>query len=81
MVQWSSSPVIGLGKFAIPVLNILIATYTFTTGLHVDQVSILFLVLMLDVSITAIFMFLGCYILQTHPLCMPRAQLYVQTLK
>ena len=39
MLQWSSSPVLGIGKFVVPVLNVLIATYTFVTGLHVDQVS------------------------------------------
>ena len=42
MLQWSSSPVLGIGKFAVPVLNVLIAAYTFVTGLHVDQVSLHF---------------------------------------
>lgn len=40
--QWSSSPLVGMGKFAMPVLNILITTYTFTTGLHIDQVKTFF---------------------------------------
>ena len=38
MFQWSSSPVEGVGRYAIPLINILITAYTFTTGMHVDQV-------------------------------------------
>ena len=29
---------LGKGKFVVPVINILIGTYTFLTGLHVEQV-------------------------------------------
>ena len=29
---------IGCGKYLVPVINILIGTYTFLTGLHVEQV-------------------------------------------
>ena len=29
---------VGVGKFAVPLINLLIGTYTFTTGLHVEQV-------------------------------------------
>ena len=37
--QWSSSPLIGIGKFAVPIINVLIGTYTFLAGLHVEQVN------------------------------------------
>ena len=29
---------VGVGKYAVPLINLLIGVYTFTTGLHVDQV-------------------------------------------
>ena len=37
-----SSPLTGIGKYAIPLINILITAYTFTTGMHVDQVMLIF---------------------------------------
>ena len=36
--KWSSSPSLGIGKYAVPIINILIGTYAFLTGLHVEQV-------------------------------------------
>ena len=36
--KWCSSPVSGVGKYAIPLINTLIAAYTFTTGMHIDQI-------------------------------------------
>lgn len=35
---WNSSPVVGTGKEAIAVINILLATFCLTVGLHVNQV-------------------------------------------
>ena len=40
ILQWRSSPMVGVGKFAVPLINLLIGTYTFTTGLHVEQVMV-----------------------------------------
>ena len=37
--QWHSSDIIGTGKEKKPVINSLLATFTLTTGMHVDQVS------------------------------------------
>ena len=39
-LQWSSSPLLGVGKFCVPVINILIGTYSFLTALHIEQVSL-----------------------------------------
>ena len=35
--KWTSSPLVGAGKYAVPLINLLIGTYAFTSGLHVDQ--------------------------------------------
>ena len=36
--EWDSSPMLGCGKSAVPVINILISIYCLTTGLHIHQV-------------------------------------------
>ena len=36
--QWSSSPMKGEGHSETPAINILLAAYTLTCGMHVDQV-------------------------------------------
>ena len=38
MEKWDSSPSVGSGTGAIPVINILLSVYTLLTGLHVKQV-------------------------------------------
>ena len=38
ILQWRSSPMLGVGKQAVAAINVLIGCYTFLTGLHVDQV-------------------------------------------
>ena len=39
---WDSSPMLGTGKTAIAVINVLISTYCLLTGLHIKQVNIIF---------------------------------------
>ena len=36
--DWDSGPVLGTGTSAVAVINILLATYCLTTGLHLEQV-------------------------------------------
>ena len=37
ITKWTSSPLVGVGKYAVPLVNLLIGAYAFTSGLHVDQ--------------------------------------------